>query len=48
LAETWGCGLGERPRKKNTETGTAEMASVESRGGIAAIDRLPEGVAVLC
>ena len=37
-----GCGRG-----KGRETGTADMACGESQGRIAAIDRLPEGVAVL-
>jgi len=32
---------------KGRETGTADMACGENRGRIAAVDRLPEGVAVL-
>ena len=39
-------GNGERPQNKNMETGTAEMAGVESRGRIAAFYRLLVGVAV--
>ena len=39
--------VGERPRNECPETGTAEMASVESWGRTAAVDRLPEGVAVM-
>jgi len=46
LAEMRGCGLGERPRNGCPETGTAEMAGVESWGTMAAVDRLPGGVAV--
>ena len=45
-AEMRGCDLRERPQKKYPETRTAEMAGVENRGGIAATDRLPGGVAV--